>query len=67
VGYASIGDRDVGEIEMLGSWRGQRGNRLLVSIWRIASLCLLWCLWKKLNARNFEDCETSSIDLKLVI
>jgi hypothetical protein len=55
-------------IEMLGSWRGQRGNRLLVLIWRVAHLCLMWCLWKEQNARSFEDCETGSLNLnKLVL
>jgi hypothetical protein len=29
---------------MMASWRGQRGNRLLVLIWIISSLCLMWCL-----------------------
>jgi hypothetical protein len=54
-------------IEMLGSWRGQRGNRLLVSIWRMSPLCLLWCQWKERNARSFEDCETGSINLKKLV
>jgi hypothetical protein len=31
-------------IDMLGSWRGKKGNRLLVPIWRMAPLCLMWCL-----------------------
>jgi hypothetical protein len=53
-------------IEMLGSWRGQRGNWLLVPIWRMASLCLL-CLWNEQNARNFEDCETFLINLKKLV
>jgi hypothetical protein len=50
--------------EMLGSWRGKMGNRLLVPIWRMAPLYLIWCLWKKRNAHSFEDCETSSLNLK---
>jgi hypothetical protein len=54
-------------MEMLESWRGQRGNRLLVSIWRMAPLCLLWCLWKELNAHSFEDCETCLINLKKLV
>lgn len=37
---------------------------MLVSIWRTAPLCLMWCLWKKPNARSFEDCETGSLNLK---
>jgi len=53
--------------EMLGSWRRQRGNRLLMPIWRMASLCLMWYLWKEWNARSFEDCETGLIKLKKLV
>jgi hypothetical protein len=53
--------------EMLGSWRGQRGNRLLMQIWRMALLCLMWCLWKERNARSFEDGETDLINLKKLV
>jgi hypothetical protein len=54
-------------IEMLGSWRRQRGNRLLVPIWKIAPFCLMWCLWKEQNAHSFEDCETGSNNLKKLV
>jgi hypothetical protein len=27
--------------EMLRSWRGQKGNQLLMQIWRMALLCLM--------------------------
>jgi hypothetical protein len=30
--------------ECLGSWRGQRGNRTVLQIWRMAPLCVMWCL-----------------------
>jgi len=61
VGYAAISDRDVGELER------QRGNRLLVPIWKIAPFCLMWCLWKEQNAHSFEDCETGSNNLKKLV
>jgi len=43
--------------DMLRSWRGQKGNRTLISIWRMAPLCLMWCVC-------FEDCETDLMHLK---
>jgi hypothetical protein len=49
VGYASIGDKDVGVLE------GAMGHWLLVAIWRMALLCLMWCR-NEWNARGFEDC-----------
>jgi hypothetical protein len=51
-------------IDMLGSWRGQKGNRTAIQIWRMAPLCLMWCVWRERNARCFEDCETSLVNLK---
>ena len=34
-------------------------------IWRVISYCLMWCLWREHNARIFEGCERSVVDLKL--
>jgi hypothetical protein len=50
--------------DMLGSWRGQKGNRTLIQIWSMAPLCLMWCVWRERNARCFEDCETGLSNLK---
>jgi hypothetical protein len=54
-------------IEMLGSWRGQKDNRVMVPIWRMAPLCLMWCLWKEHNAHSFEACETGLLNLKKLV
>jgi hypothetical protein len=43
------------------------GNRLLVQIWRMARFNLIWCLWKERNARSFEHCETSLLNLKMLV
>jgi hypothetical protein len=58
VGNAAVGERYVG----VGG--GQKGNRILISIWRMAPLCLMWCVWRERNARCFEDCETDLMHLK---
>jgi hypothetical protein len=47
--------------ECLGSWRGQKGNRIVIQIWKKAPLCVMWCLWRERNARNFEDHELGII------
>ena len=36
--------------ECLGSWRGQRSNHTILQIWRMAPLCVMWCLWREMNA-----------------
>jgi hypothetical protein len=53
--------------EMLGSWREQKGNRMLMLIWRMVPLCLMWCLWRERNAHSFEDCEIGLINLKKLV
>ena len=35
-------------------------------IWRMVPHCVIWCLWKERNARLFEDCESSMVDIKLL-
>jgi hypothetical protein len=49
--------------ECLGSWQGQKGNGMVIQIWRMAPLCVM-CLWRERNARNFEDCKHGIIELK---
>jgi hypothetical protein len=50
--------------ELLVSWRGQLGNRTALKMWRLAPLCLMWCIWRERNARSFEDRETVMLELK---
>jgi hypothetical protein len=28
-------------------------------VWKMASICLFWCLWRKMNNRSFEDLEST--------
>jgi hypothetical protein len=37
-----------------GVWRD-----LAKAIWRMALLCVIWCIWRERNARLFEDKECS--------
>ena len=30
----------------------------LSSIWNLAPLCLMWCLWRERNRRTFEDMDS---------
>jgi hypothetical protein len=61
VGNAAMGERYVGEL------RGQKGNRMLIPIWRMTSLCLMWCVWRERNAHSFKDCEIGLINLKKLV
>jgi hypothetical protein len=33
-------------------------------VWKMAPLCLMWCIWRERNARCFEDSARSLEDLK---
>ena len=46
-------------------WQGSLGQYQNAVIWRAVPHCVLWCLWRERNARTFEGCETSVVDLKL--
>jgi hypothetical protein len=52
------GERIVGELG------GQLENRTALKIWRLASLCLMRCLWRERNARSFEDLGNGLLKLK---
>jgi hypothetical protein len=52
--------------ELLGCWRGQLGNREVLHLWRLVSLCLMWSLAQR-NARSFDDREIGLLELKRVM
>jgi hypothetical protein len=51
-------------LELLKSWRAAIGCGHAKEIWRLAPLCLLWCIWREQNARLFKDVETSMVKLR---
>ena len=53
-------------IELLASWQGKFGRHWNIDFWRFVPHCLFWCLWWERNARYFEDCERSILDVKVI-
>jgi hypothetical protein len=51
-------------LELLKSWGAAFGCGHAKEAWRLAPLCLLWCIWRERNARLFEDVETSMVELQ---
>ena len=39
-----------------GNWFGKHSS----SIWNLAPLCLMWCIWRERNWRTFEDMDKSN-------
>ena len=50
--------------ELLASWQDKFDRHQNIDLWRSVLHCLFWCLWWERNARCFEDCERSILDIK---
>ena len=50
-------------IDLMACWKGQRGNKMVMEVWRMAPLCLMWTIWKERNARCFKDTELTMAEL----
>jgi hypothetical protein len=46
-------------IDLFACWSQGGGRDLSRVIWRMAPLCVIWCIWRERNARIFEDKECS--------
>jgi hypothetical protein len=51
-------------LELLTRWGASVGYGRAKEAWRLASLCLLWCIWWERNVRVFEDVETSMVEVQ---
>jgi hypothetical protein len=51
-------------LELLNSWGAAIGGGHAIEAWRLAPLCLLWCIWRERYAQLFEDVETSMVVLR---
>ena len=49
---------------MFESWQGKFGRLRNIELWGIVPHCLLWCIWRERNARSFEGCERSMLEIK---
>jgi hypothetical protein len=45
-------------IDLLACWWSSDSSRS-AAVWKMAPVCIFWCLWWKRNNRNFEDLERS--------
>ena len=51
-------------IELFESWQGMFRRHRNIELWRIVPHYLLRCIWRERNARSFEGCEHSMLEIK---
>lgn len=51
-------------IDLLASWRNLYGNPQIVGVWKMVLTCLIYCISRKRNDRNFEGKEHSLVELR---
>ncbi|KAG2691896.1 hypothetical protein I3760_08G027300 [Carya illinoinensis] len=51
-------------VRVLASWKNLRGNQQIKAVWKVISICIMWCLWRERNDRTFKDKERSMEELK---
>jgi hypothetical protein len=49
-------------IDLFACW-WKSGRPMSVVIWKMVPICILWCVWKEINLRCFEDLESSMEDI----
>lgn len=54
-------------IQLLHCWEWGCRKKRVRKAWRLAPLCLMWCLWRERNRRTFEDLSLSIHGLKLAL
>jgi hypothetical protein len=54
-------------MDLLARWQRQFGRHRHRAVWRMVPHCVMWCLWREMNARHFENCEKTVPELKLLI
>jgi endonuclease/exonuclease/phosphatase family metal-dependent hydrolase len=53
-------------LHLWAGWQVSFGDTRNMVVWRMVPHCVMWCLWRERNARHFEDCERSIVDLKML-
>ena len=51
-------------IELFESWQINFRQHRNIDFWRLVPHCLMWCIWSERNARCFEGCQQSLLEIK---
>ncbi|XP_042945525.1 RNA polymerase sigma factor sigF, chloroplastic isoform X2 [Carya illinoinensis] len=50
--------------DLIASWKGITGTQQIAALWRMAPICICWCIWRERNERIFKDHERSSEEFR---
>ena len=51
-------------IKLYESWQGKFGRHCNIDFCRLVPHCLICCIWHERNAKRFEGCECSMLEIK---
>ena len=51
-------------VDLFAYWRGYFVNPHSVAVWKLVPSCLMLCIWRERNDRNFEDRNRTMVELK---
>ena len=51
-------------LELFKAWQGKFARHRHIDVWILVPHCLIWCIWRERNARSFESCERSLLEIK---
>ena len=51
-------------LELFEVWQGKFARHHHIDVWKLVPHCLIWCIWCERNARSFEGCKRSLLEIK---
>ena len=51
-------------LELFEAQQGKFARHRHIDVWKLVPHCLIWCIWHERNARSFEGCERSLLEIK---
>lgn len=50
-------------VDQMACWKRRVGQNDIDIVSNVIHSFLMWCIWKKMNAQSYDDCERTTSDL----